>query len=345
MSTLATPVTMNRQQRRATRALIKKNIDPVTRVHEAGHAMGRIFTHPLMNWPIDELDLRIELGIVREVRADRVLFNNVTYGHLFSSDMALVFCQLRPDIGAEATTKATQEDFDAMRAAGCDLKVWLFARCVIELGGPVAEAKYTGEPIQDVLDKWELSDDVADLHRNVHWLRRKFLSRTMLGRAAAFLQAAFDQPSVWPTTLAVAKSLTAPGVTPNDAIMSTVYRHMDAIPAPSLDGLLQVKVRRDHNAMKVATYWLDDLDGWRWSDVSGGRKTKAPEKFLYAYAWCNDLLDGSINHTCEHGNGPHSIKVCVTRSDNPELWTEIGKEAAWAMRQSGSEEEEATNAR
>jgi hypothetical protein len=43
------------------------------------------------------------------------------------------------------------------------------------------------------------------------------------------------------------------------------------------------------------------------------------------------VIDGSIGHSCEHGDGPHEIWVCVLPEDNRENWDEIGKEAAWAL--------------
>jgi hypothetical protein len=81
----------------------------------------------------------------------------------------------------------------------------------------------------------------------------------------------------------------------------------------------------------VATYFLMDLDDWRYSNVSGGRQVRTDREFLYAKTWCNDLIDGSIGHSCSHGDGPHEIWVAVLREDNEERWNAIGKEVAWAL--------------
>ena len=59
----------------------------------------------------------------------------------------------------------------------------------------------------------------------------------------------------------------------------------------------QVGVRRDWNNGRSATYLLDEIEGWHWSDVSGGWHAKAPRKFLHGYDCCNDLIDGELDQT------------------------------------------------
>ena len=50
--------------------------------------------------------------------------------------------------------------------------------------------------------------------------------------------------------------------------------------------------------------------------MSGGVKARARREFIHGYVWCNAALDGSVAHSCRHGEGPHRIKVCVVKKDN-----------------------------
>jgi len=53
-----------------------------------------------------------------------------------------------------------------------------------------------------------------------------------------------------------------------------------------------------------------------WDLESGGVKEYAPEALIYGYILCDAIISGSIAHSCLHGTGPHSIKVCILRKDN-----------------------------
>lgn len=87
-----------------------------------------------------------------------------------------------------------------------------------------------------------------------------------------------------------------------------------------LSDVLLVNVRRQWNDYKIATYRLSDIDGLHWSDTSGGINKRAPREFLHGYVLCTGLLSGELAHSCRHGQGPHSIKVCITKTGNEKVW-------------------------
>lgn len=89
---------------------------------------------------------------------------------------------------------------------------------------------------------------------------------------------------------------------------------MNTSSTPSPDDLLWV--RRQWNNMWRAAYKLSDVDGFHWSEFSGGIQQRANRPYVHAYVWCDDAVEGEVAHSCRHGDGPHKIKVCVTAVDN-----------------------------
>ena len=84
-----------------------------------------------------------------------------------------------------------------------------------------------------------------------------------------------------------------------------------------------VWVRRQFDHHKHAAYRLADVDGWHWSDVSGGVMHRANRQYLHGYVWCDAMIAGELAHTCRHGPPPHRIKVCVTKKGNEKFWRAI----------------------
>lgn len=76
-----------------------------------------------------------------------------------------------------------------------------------------------------------------------------------------------------------------------------------------------VNIRRQWNDWREATVPLSKLSGIHWSRISGGVRAKAPQPFIHAYIWCNEI-QGDFGHSCIHGSGPHPIKVCIVKSAN-----------------------------
>jgi hypothetical protein len=77
-----------------------------------------------------------------------------------------------------------------------------------------------------------------------------------------------------------------------------------------------VRVRRQWNDWRQATYRLEDIQRVHWSDSSGGVMAPAPQFFLHGYVSCADALDGEVAHGGGHGGCPHLIKVCIIKKDN-----------------------------
>ena len=46
----------------------------------------------------------------------------------------------------------------------------------------------------------------------------------------------------------------------------------------------------------------------------------------HGYVWCNEMVEGELDNSCQHGPGPHRIKVCVVKVDKKDVWPHILKE-------------------
>jgi hypothetical protein len=45
------------------------------------------------------------------------------------------------------------------------------------------------------------------------------------------------------------------------------------------------------------------------------------------------MIEGEIAHSCEHGEGPHRIKVCIVQKDNtPAVFRRLEARASWEKR-------------
>jgi len=86
---------------------------------------------------------------------------------------------------------------------------------------------------------------------------------------------------------------------------------------------VKVLVRRQWNHYRIAEADLAGLTNLHWETISGGVRTSAPQPFIHGYVYCDELA-GEIAHSCQHGSGPHAIKVAVVKKDNtPQVWAEV----------------------
>lgn len=77
-----------------------------------------------------------------------------------------------------------------------------------------------------------------------------------------------------------------------------------------------ITIRREwKDAGQTAKIPLSKIQDLRWDCRSGGIRSVAPRAFIHGYAWC-DQYEGNLAHSCVHGEGPHHIKICVTKVDN-----------------------------
>jgi len=85
-----------------------------------------------------------------------------------------------------------------------------------------------------------------------------------------------------------------------------------------------VKIRRQWNDWRIAEAELSDLSHPHWDIYSGGVNAPCPQYFIHAYIMC-DKYEGELAHSCMHGQGPHSIKVCITKKDNANIFPILNK--------------------
>lgn len=87
--------------------------------------------------------------------------------------------------------------------------------------------------------------------------------------------------------------------------------------------LFEVCVRRHWNDHRAAAIPADYIEGLHWDRVSGGIHSLAPQPFIHGYVSCERIEGSGIPHSCQHGSGPHSIKVCIVRKDNERVWARL----------------------
>jgi hypothetical protein len=84
-----------------------------------------------------------------------------------------------------------------------------------------------------------------------------------------------------------------------------------------------VYIRRQFNDHRIAQIPFEGLSGIRWDTISGGVNNIAPQPFIHAYVWCDEVI-GDIAHSCYHGPPPHSIKIVIVKKDNaPKIFKKI----------------------
>ena len=88
----------------------------------------------------------------------------------------------------------------------------------------------------------------------------------------------------------------------------------------------RVKIKRQWNDWRKANAALSDLSNLHWDRYSGGVKAPCPQYFIHAYVMC-DKYRGDLAHSCTHGRAPHLIKVCVTKTDNADIFPILNKMA------------------
>ena len=85
-----------------------------------------------------------------------------------------------------------------------------------------------------------------------------------------------------------------------------------------------VYVRRQPNDHRTAAYRVEDVDVKGFDTVTGGVRLALPRPVLCGYVWCNKMVEGELAHSCQHGSGPHEIKVVIPKTCNdPKLWARL----------------------
>jgi hypothetical protein len=133
-------------------------LDPITAIHEAGHAVARYLTATDMGRAPDESIAYIEIapGTPLGVSFDRraaLVSQAVTYGPMFSPEIDKL-------IGNARELKAIVVVVAEAVAKGLDISKWLEARSLIAVFGPMAEAVASQKSFDEVWDSYPCEGDV-----------------------------------------------------------------------------------------------------------------------------------------------------------------------------------------
>jgi hypothetical protein len=76
-----------------------------------------------------------------------------------------------------------------------------------------------------------------------------------------------------------------------------------------------IAIKRQPTDYRTGFVLAGSISGLRWDDMTGGVFQRTGV-YPYGYVSCADIVDGEIGHSCRHGQGPHSIKVCVIKKSS-----------------------------
>jgi hypothetical protein len=65
-----------------------------------------------------------------------------------------------------------------------------------------------------------------------------------------------------------------------------------------------------------AKYRLSKIERIHIDSQTGGVMVTTPHPMMFGYVWCDGAEAGEVAHSCQHGQGPHLIKVCIPKSRN-----------------------------
>ena len=86
---------------------------------------------------------------------------------------------------------------------------------------------------------------------------------------------------------------------------------------------VKVRIRRQRTDYRIGETNFENLSGIHWDYQAGGLGLVSRTPNVYAYVQC-DLIIGEIAHSCQHGSGPHNIKVAVLKTDqSADAWNTI----------------------
>jgi hypothetical protein len=143
-------VKMNRHERRKAKAIGPKLVIPkITKVHESGHALGRVLT--IRDFAYDDsfaID-RIEFDFKNDLAT--------TYGPVLAKEMD----DRIPRQGSEIDISVA-----SIREAceGMDVSNWMRAKLFLIAMGPAAEARFLGKPLEyDLLSNEHCHSDLQDM--------------------------------------------------------------------------------------------------------------------------------------------------------------------------------------
>jgi hypothetical protein len=183
---------MNRRKQRTAASHVRKaQLDLVIAIHEAGHAVARYITAADMGFEVEESITRIEISPGTSLGASSdgrvyLVSQAVTFGPMFSAEISEL-------VGATTDLAEISGLVAAAVARGFDVSMWLEARALITVFGPMAEAVARRKSFHDVWESYECEADIRSLVRDsvIGGLRdkeRDTLFNETVERAAAMFQ-------------------------------------------------------------------------------------------------------------------------------------------------------------
>jgi hypothetical protein len=214
---------MNRHERRAARAIARATkLEPVTAIHEAGHAVGRYLTADEIGYPADEAISYIEIGTggrCESIDGKTILLTEATtYGPMLSREIFEII--RREAIRGEISTDRNRiRGEDAKRAIakahsqGVDTLKWLRARLFYIMLGPAAEAKYRGIQLDEVLASYQAESDLIDAVNtcSLAGITEEADIYAYTDAAEARAKSTIQQPRIWQAIVTLANALPAAG--------------------------------------------------------------------------------------------------------------------------------------
>jgi hypothetical protein len=271
---------MNRQARRAAKAMARHTLKPkdhqIVAVHEAGHAIAKVMTAAELGYAAKEIIAHIDIGIDQRATpsADGKIMlrsQGVTVGPEFSKEISaaaegIVKAAVCSTPGSEAQVLEGRREFrgrvlGAGRAAGADIAQWFRARVFDAVAGPMAEAIFTNQTFRDVF--WEgyaaASDRGAiavDAENSGIPVDQTISTIHKMAVLAAYVM---QHTNVWTVVLALARKLPAAGrMEGHDAVTITTNivpeDQLTKIFCQGLDAINTFELEISKASVVVATY-------------------------------------------------------------------------------------------
>lgn len=206
---------MNRQQRRTAKATARKApVDPVTAIHEAGHAVFAVLLGLQEGWPSPNGALEyIEMWPKpsQEILEKGGALGGWTEFAMFSPEMnAYVKPYLQRLVKNNKIQIADLKPaFAEMQDKGIDVRRWLRARLLMSVAGAAAEARFTGKAIDDIYFHGEICRaDHESVKRHCHLCAlTKDEYAAELEDALTLAEQQVEQPEIWAAIKALATQL------------------------------------------------------------------------------------------------------------------------------------------
>lgn len=245
---------MNRHERRAAMAQRRSaKLDPVTAVHESGHAVGRVLSAADMGFRPEEA-IECISGPTPKAQA-------TTFGPMLSRELQAVWDRMHAGIPKEKwNLKRLPEVIKQARAEGVDVHAWLRAKMLTTVFGPLAEAKFTNRAFKDVWQSPECEQDYKDAVCDGTWAG---LGTTEICAEIEFAReratALIAKPNVWKAIIKLADQMPNKGRMHGARAAAIISAELEAATIAELRGeALLPPARIKHIDIKSIALMKDD---------------------------------------------------------------------------------------